>query len=126
MKFAVLELLKGRLSSPTIEFTGALSERDDPNDRAVPYDFIRPGGRSGNCYAREYRVGAEYLLLLRRGEHKWQPKELTPSWAPVSPTNEQLFGSASDPWFVWVSEQLHSDKRPEPKRSVPFPIKEIG
>jgi hypothetical protein len=82
VRFTILELLKGRLSSSTIEFNGALTDRDDRNDRPVPYDFIRPGGRRGNCFALTYRVGAEYLLLLRRSEHPSyaQPSELTPYW----------------------------------------------
>ena len=108
VRFTILELLKGRLSSSTIEFNGALTDRDDRNDRPVPYDFIRPGGRRGNCFALTYRAGAEYLLLLRRGEHPSyaQPSELTPYWAPLSPTNEQLFDSASDAWLVWVRQEL--------------------
>jgi len=108
VRFAILELLKGRLSSSTIEFNGSLTDRDDRNDRAVPYDFIRPGGRGGNCFALAYRAGAEYLLLLRRAEHPSyaQPNDLTPYWAPLSPTNEQLIDGASDAWFVWVSQAL--------------------
>jgi hypothetical protein len=101
VKFAILELLKGSLSSSTIELNGWLTDRDDRNDRPVPYDFIRPGGRSGNCVALGYRAGAEYLLLLRR-----EASQLTPYSAPLSPTNEQLFDSVSDPWFVWVSKEL--------------------
>jgi hypothetical protein len=108
VRFALLELLKGRLSSSTIEFNGSLTNHDDPNDRPAPYDFIRPGGRAGNCFALAYRAGAEYLLLLRRGEppSDGQPSELTPYWAPLSPTNEQLLDGASDAWFVWVSKEL--------------------
>jgi hypothetical protein len=109
VRFAILGLLKGRLSSPTIEFNGSLTDRDDRNDGRVPYDSIRRGGRHGNCVALEYRVGAEYLLLLRHGgPHPAyaQGNELTPYWAPLSPTNEQLFGGASDAWFVWVSKEL--------------------
>ena len=108
VRFAILELLKGRLPSPTIEFNGSLMDRDDRNDHPVPYNFIRPGGRGGNCFALAYRAGAEYLLLLRRGEHPSyaQPNDLTPYWAPLSPTNEQLFGGASDAWFVWVSQDV--------------------
>jgi hypothetical protein len=108
IRFAILELLKGRLPSPTIEFNGSLMDRDDRNDHPVPYNFIRPGGRGGNCFALAYRAGAEYLLLLRRGEHPSyaQPNDLTPYWAPLSPTNEQLFGGASDAWFVWVSQEV--------------------
>jgi hypothetical protein len=46
--------------------------------------------------------------LLRRGRHpsSAQPDDLTPYWAPLGPTNEQLFGGTSDAWFVWVSGQL--------------------
>lgn len=108
VRFAVLELLKGRLPSPTIDFNGSLMDRDDPNDHPVPYNFIRPGGRSGNCFALAYRVGAEYLLLLRRADHPSyaQPNDVTPYWAPLSPTNEQLLGGASDAWFVWVSQEV--------------------
>lgn len=108
VRFAILELLKGRLSSSMIDFDGSLTNRDDRNDRPVPYDFVRPGGRGGNCFALAYRAGAEYLLLLRRGEHSPdpQPSELTPYWAPLSPTNEQLFDGASDAWFVWVRKEL--------------------
>jgi hypothetical protein len=108
VRFTVLELLKGRLSSSTIEFNGALTDRDDPNDRPVPYDFIRPEGRRGNCFALTYRAGAEYLLLLRGSDRPSyaQPSELTPYWAPLSPTNEQLFDSARDAWLVWVRQEL--------------------
>jgi hypothetical protein len=108
VRFAILELLKGRLSSSTIEFNGSLTDRDDRNDRPVPYNFVRPGGRQGNCFALAYRAGAEYLLLLRRGQHPSdaQPNEPTPYWAPLSPTNEQLLYGASDAWFVWVSKEL--------------------
>jgi hypothetical protein len=106
VRFAILELLKGRLSSATLEVNGALVDRDDRNDRPVPYNFVRPGGRSGNCFALAYRAGAEYLLLLRRGPSDAQPNELTPYWAPLSPTNEQLFDGTSDAWFVWVSKEL--------------------
>jgi hypothetical protein len=71
------------------------------------YDFIRPGGRRGNCYTLAYRVGAEYLLPLRHGEPSDAAQnQLTPYWAPLSPTNEQLFGGASYAWLVWVSNEL--------------------
>jgi hypothetical protein len=98
VKFVILEVLKGRLPSSTIEFNGVLTDRDDPNDRPVPYDSVRPGGH-GACVALNYRTGAEYLLLLRRGEDPaWaHPNALTPYWVPLGPTNEQLFDGACDP-----------------------------
>src|SRR5687768_11162993 len=91
VRFTLLERHNGSLSAPTIEFNGSLTDRDDRNDQPVPYNFIRQGGRGGNCFALGYRAGAEFLLLLRRGEHPSyaQPNELTPYWAPLSPTNEQ-------------------------------------
>lgn len=108
VRFDVLEVLKGQHGASTIEFNGTLTERDDPNDRPVPYGFIRPGGRSGNCFALGYRRGAEYLLLLRRGEYPLVAAgaDLTPYWSPLAPTNEQLFGGASDEWFAWVARRV--------------------
>ena len=82
------------------ELEGELTEENDPNDRPAPYDFVRPDGRSGNCYAFHYKRGAEYLLLcrIRNGA-------LTPHWASLGATNEQLFGP-DDSWLAWVREQL--------------------
>jgi hypothetical protein len=107
VRFAVLEVLKGCSVGSTIEFNGRLGERDDPNDHPVPYTFVRPGGRSGNCFALEYRLNGEYLLLLARDSHAAyaQPNRLTPYWAPLTATNEQLFGP-DDPWLAWVKKQL--------------------
>jgi hypothetical protein len=51
VRFAVLEVLKGPPIGSTIEFNGRLGGRDDPNDHPVPYTFVRPGGRSGKCWA---------------------------------------------------------------------------
>ena len=99
--FTVVDVLKGRLPGRTIEFNGTLFDRNDPNDRPVPYDFIRPGGRGGNCFALSYKPGGEYLLLLRRDKYSAQPKELALLGA-LDPTNEQLFGGTNDPWFTWA------------------------
>jgi hypothetical protein len=106
VRFTVLEVLKGQLPSPELEFNGTLSDQDDPNDGRVPYTSIRPNGRGGNCFATAYRTGAEYLFLLRRGEYAPYVGELTPYWAPLGPTNEQLLGKASDPWLVWVRKRV--------------------
>ena len=85
-----------------------MTDRDDRNDRPVPYDFIRPGGRGGNCFALAYRAGADYLLFLRHSERPsdGQPNELTPVLGASKPTNEQLIGGTTDAWFVWVSKEL--------------------
>ena len=107
VRFTVLEVLKGRLPSSTLEFNGRLTERDDPNRGTVPYTTNRPGGH-GTCVAVNYRTGAEYLFLLRRPKHPayGQLGQLTPYWTALSPTNEQLVGGARDPWFVWVNQEL--------------------
>jgi hypothetical protein len=102
VQFEVLEVLKGQASVDAIELEGELTERDDPNDRPAPYDFVRPGGRSGNCFAFHYKKGAEYLLLCRIRDGS-----LTPHWATLGATNEQLFGS-DDRWLGWVRQELKS------------------
>lgn len=105
VRFAVLDIVKGSLQTRRLAFIGTLVERDDRNDRPVPYDVVRPGGRRGNCFAFEYRSGAEYLLLLARGRDapNGQPDGLTPYWSPLGPTNEQLFDGSADLWFSWVA-----------------------
>lgn len=102
VKFEVLEVLKGQTPGDALELEGELTAQDDPNDRPVPYNFVRPGGRSGNCYAFYYRQGAEYLLLcrIRNGS-------LTPHWASLGATNEQLFGP-DDKWLGWIRQELRS------------------
>ena len=59
VRFTVLDVLKGGLPSSIVEFNGRLTDRDDPNEHPVPYSFIRPAGRGGNCFALIYRAGAE-------------------------------------------------------------------
>jgi len=104
VKFEVLEVLKGQKPEGAIEFEGELTERDDFNDRPAPYDFIRPGGRSGNCFAFHYKKGADYLLLCRIRDGR-----LTPHWAALGATNEQLIGP-DDKWLGWVRQQLASPR----------------
>lgn len=114
--FTVLEVVKGTLPDPELRFNGHLGGEDDPNDRSIPRDFVRPGGRSGNCFALGYRSGGEYLLFLARSQHKAyaQPFNLTPYWAPLAATNDQLFGP-DDPWLVWVRRAVAEQRaRPRP------------
>ena len=111
VRFTVLEVLKGSVASRTLGFSGVAGERDDPNDHPVPYSFVRPGGRRGNCFAFEHRIGAEYLLLLKRTEPRSPDAgNLTPYWAALGPVNEQLFAGADDPWCAWVRRELGRQK----------------
>jgi len=93
--FRVLSVLKGARRS-MIQLPANLVPKPDPNDRPVPYDFVRPGGRRGNCYAVTFRRGQDYLLFLKSG---------TPYWSPLAPTTEQVIGT-NDPWLIWVRQEL--------------------
>jgi hypothetical protein len=66
VEFRVAEVLKGEHVPNTLIIPGYLVDKDDFNDRPVPYDFIRPGGRAGSCIANRYKEGAEFLLFLIR------------------------------------------------------------
>jgi hypothetical protein len=100
VEFEVVAVLKGPKPTESVKVPGTLVERDDFNDVTVPYTFVRPGGRGGNCFAFGYRLGAEYLIFFRPGK-----AHLTPYWAPLAAINEQVRGS-EDPWVVWVRRQL--------------------
>ena len=108
IEFTVEEIVKGENTPSTIILNGYLTDKDDFNDRPVPYDFVRPGGRGGSCSAYEYKQHAEFLLFLKERDGK-----LTISWYALAPTNEQL-RSADDPWIIWVKEQVKSTERKDP------------
>lgn len=96
IRFRVIETLRGP-SLPVLILPGYLSQRDDFNDHEAPYRFVRPGGRSGSCFANTYRKGAQFLLFLRAG----QDMRYTVNWDALAPVNEQLH-SDSDPWLLWA------------------------
>jgi hypothetical protein len=102
--FQVLSVLKGVLQDPSLSFEGHAVAIDDFNEGQVPYRHVRPSGQMGNCYALEYRLGAEYLLFLGTRELGAEGG-LTPYWSPLAPSNEQLT-DAKDPWLEWVKENL--------------------
>ena len=118
VRFRVLDILKGTFSATTIAVSGSLSEQNDRNDRPVPYHFVRPGGRRGNCFAIQYRLGTEYLLMLARPHPGYgEANELTPYWAPLAAANEQVDGP-SDPWVLWVRSATVSPRPPHGNREV--------
>ena len=100
VEFEVEDVLKGDSVPTTIVLGGYLSDEDDFNDQAVPYTFVRPGGRAGSCYANTYRQGGQFLLFLKR-----TPDGFTPNFDPLAPVNEQLYSSA-DPWIYYVKGLL--------------------
>jgi hypothetical protein len=104
VRFKLIEIIHGqRISNLTLP--GYVVQADDFNDQPAPYTFVRPGGRSGSCFANSYREGAEFLLFLKKTEDG----AFTVNWAPLAPVNEQLH-SADDPWVVWVREQAQKAK----------------
>ena len=110
LRFEVIERIRAPDSVTHLEFRGFLVAGDDFNDGTVPYTMVRPSGQRGDCYASEYRAGAEYLFLLRPGH-----LGLTPQWKPLAPLNEQIRGE-DDPWLIWVRKAAH---RPPGSRTVP-------
>jgi hypothetical protein len=105
--FEVREVLKGELPVESLHVRGYLTDRDDFNGGAVPYLWNRENVDIGACFSASYRLGGEYLLLLRNRDGG----ELTPYWALVSPVNEQIRG-ADDPWVAWVRAQILTGAAP--------------
>jgi hypothetical protein len=99
IRLGVVEVLKGEVQF-TAEVSGTLANHPDMNNLPVPYGMVRPGGRGGGCFALSYQRDGEYLLFLKRVNGK-----LTPYWAALGATNEQITG-ADDPWVAWVRQQL--------------------
>ena len=102
IRFSVLEVIRGNSLRVSSQFAmrGDLVDSDDFNDQAPPYDFVRPNGRLGLCFAYSYRLGGEFLLFLKNipmGGY-------TAYWYALAPTNEQLH-SAADPWLLWVRDK---------------------
>jgi hypothetical protein len=98
----VVEVLKGSPGVSRFAIHGKLVTADDYNDRDPPYEFVRRGGRNGNCFTYTYKRDAEYLLFLRETNNM-----LTPYWAALAPVNEQV-RSTDDTWITWVREQRAS------------------
>jgi hypothetical protein len=107
IRFHVLEVLHGSDVPADLWIRAGAVAHDDFNDHPVPYLYARPDSRRGGCYAYFHRDGGEFLLLLSRDRQGL----LTPYWSMGDPTNEQVRG-ASDPWVVWVREQLRAPRAP--------------
>ncbi|HKO59987.1 MAG TPA: hypothetical protein VJV03_02410 [Pyrinomonadaceae bacterium] len=107
IQFKVEEILKGERVAATLMIEGLLTVVDDFNDGLVPYHLVRRGGRHVSCEVYSYKKDAEFLLFLRKEEGK-----LTPYWASMSPTNEQL-RSPDDAWVKWVREYLRRQQKRE-------------
>lgn len=99
IRFKINETIRGDIPESLV-LPGYLSDRDDFNDQEPPYQFVRPGGRSGSCFANTYREGAEFLLFLK----KTKAGDFTVNWYALGPVNEQLHGE-KDPWLLWVRKQ---------------------
>lgn len=95
IRFSVVKTLKGP-KVDDLRITGRLTSRPDPNNVPIPYEFVRPDGRKGDCVATAYMTGQHYLVFLQMG---------TPYWAPLSPVNEQVSG-VQDSWVLWAQQEL--------------------
>jgi hypothetical protein len=112
VRFSVDEIVKGNYIKRDIVLPGYLSENDDWNDHKPPYSLVRPGGRSGSCYANTYTKGGRFLLVLKIWNGPIsevfaarRADGYTVNWYALGPVNEQL-RSADDAWVQWVREQL--------------------
>lgn len=94
--FRPIEWIRGDSSIKEVRILGQFVDVDDFNRLPVPYAWLRSAGQRGDCFAREYRRGAEYLLLLLK-----TTAGFTSTWAHLAPVNEQVKG-ADDAWVVWV------------------------
>ena len=104
VSFQPAEWIRGAAGPAAVTLPGFAVDRDDLNGSPVPYQMVRSAGQRGDCFAQEYRIGAQYLLLLRDGAGRNAIQ-----WWPLAPVNEQLRG-ADDPWLSWVRQR--AAKRP--------------
>lgn len=102
IRFRIVETLRGKHPVDYLVLPGILVQTDDFNDRPSPYDFVRPQGRHGNCFAVSYRSGGQFLLMLKKN----RDGELTVYWSALAPVNEQLH-PINDPWLLWVRKQVN-------------------
>lgn len=100
IEFEIHEVLKGDRDRSRLFVPDDSTTQSDFNSGAVPFRIVRSNGQRGNCIATSYKIGADYLLLLRS-----QHGVLNPYWAPLAPLNEQINGR-DDPWVQWVREQV--------------------
>lgn len=105
IEFKVEEVIMGKKIPNTLVLNGYLTNKSDYNDEPVPYDFVRPGGRGGSCFAYEYQKGAQFLLFLERRENKFT---LYPQ--ALGPVNEQL-RPVDDEWLAWVKDQVEKPSK---------------
>jgi hypothetical protein len=96
IEMTVVEVVKGSFNGKTIRVEGQTARYEGPNDGAPPYDFVRVGGRHGNCFASDYKAGGQFLLFIRGGNVHW---------SPLAATNEEVSGP-KDPWVVWVRDRV--------------------
>lgn len=101
LTFEVVELLKGEVPGAELTLRGHVADEDDFNRGSVPYQMVRPSGQHGDCFATQYRLGGEYLLIMTID----RDGDLSPYWKALAPMNEQIRGP-EDPWLVWVRNQV--------------------
>jgi hypothetical protein len=102
VRFRVVEVVKGKYDAKEIVLTGFLGNSDDWNDsKTVPYNFVRPTGRHGSCFANTYKQDGNFLLMLK----KTKTGEYTQFWYPLGPAEEQI-RPQNDPWLQWVKNAV--------------------
>jgi hypothetical protein len=96
IRFHVEEVIKGKYAAETIDLEGRVAHDDDFNEGAVPYTESRK-------LPDDFIAGREYVLILRETVDGYST-----SWAPRSPTSEQIHGS-NDAWTRWIRARIPTE-----------------
>lgn len=104
VKFECVSVIRGSPCDPVENSItlrdGMVTAVEELNVNAsVPRLYARHSA-DASCFARGYKRGGMYLLLLKK-----QGDDYTPYWEPLAPTNEQV-GGLDDPWVRWVESQV--------------------
>ncbi|APR86052.1 Hypothetical protein A7982_11401 [Minicystis rosea] len=95
--FEVVETLRGSALRPkdAITLQGFVARYAGPSP-VDDFSRARPGASAGACIAYDYRVGGQFLLLLRGSASKWATLG-----TPFARVNEEVT-APNDPWLAAV------------------------
>jgi len=101
--FDVLEVLKGDYTEKQFREHGYIGNYGGASPTG-DFSRARPGTYAGMGQADDYKIGAAYLLFLRRMPD--EPEKLTICSYPLSRTQEEVTGPG-DPWVTAVRHYLN-------------------
>ena len=96
--FKILSVLKGKLTEKAISIGGHTAYRG--KSASGDFSTVRPGAMAGACNARDYKLGANFLLFLDKHDNKWHV-----SGHAFTRINEEISGHDS-PWLKAVKKYI--------------------